>query len=70
VGWTKVDLEPGETKQVSVTVDPTATSRSLSYWNVTTNGWQIANGDSQVFVGASSRDIRLTGHLSIKHAEG
>jgi beta-glucosidase len=66
VAWTKIELKSGETKEVSVTVDPTATSRPLSYWNVTTNGWQIASGDYQVFVGASSRDIRLTGHLRIQ----
>jgi beta-glucosidase len=55
---------------VSVTVDPTTSWRPLSYWNVTTNGWEIASGDYQVFVGTSSRDIRLIGHLSVKYAEG
>ncbi len=44
-------------------LDPNAASRPLSYWNVTTNGWEIASGDYQIYVGASSRDIRLTGTL-------
>jgi beta-glucosidase len=69
VGWAKVGLEPGESRKVGVTLDPNATSRPLSYWDITTNGWEIASGDYQVFVAASSRDIRLTGHLSVYHAE-
>jgi beta-glucosidase len=69
VGWAKVELEPGETREVSVTVDPTASSHPLSYWNVTTNGWEIASGDYTVYVGASSRDIRLTGTLGVHYSE-
>ena len=69
VDWAKVELEPGKTKKVRVTLEPKATSRPLSYWNVTTRGWQIADGDYQVYVGASSRDIRLIGSLRVRHAE-
>ena len=58
-----------ETKEVSVTLDPNATSRSLSYWNVDANSWEIASGDYRVYVGASSRDIRLTGNLHVHAAE-
>jgi beta-glucosidase len=66
-GWMKVELIPGEAREVSVTLDPKAVSRSLSYWNVNTNGWEIANGDYQVHVAASSRDIRLTSSLRVHH---
>jgi beta-glucosidase len=69
VDWAKVELKPGETREMSVTLDPNATSRPLSYWSVNTHGWEIATGDYQVFVGASSRDIRLTGSLRVHHAE-
>ena len=69
VGWAKVELEPGEAKEVSVMLDPNATSRPLSYWNVNTNGWEVAGGDYQVYVGASSRDIRLTGFFRVDHAK-
>jgi len=68
-GWAKIAVESGESREVSVTLDPNATSRPLSYWNVHTNGWEIASGDYQVFVGASSRDIRLTGSLRVQHTE-
>jgi beta-glucosidase len=69
VGWAKVEVEPGETREVTVTLDPNATSRPLSYWDVTTSGWQRAGGDYTVYVGASSRDIHLTGTLHIHDAK-
>jgi beta-glucosidase len=68
VGWARVQLEPSETKEVNVTVDPRAASHPLSYWNVNTKSWEMADGDYQVYVGASSRDIRLTGTPHIHHA--
>ncbi len=48
VGWAKVELEPGEAREVSVTLGPNAASRPLSYWNVVTNDWEMASGDYQV----------------------
>jgi len=69
VGWAKVELAPGETEEITVTLDPNATSHPLSYWNVNTHGWETASGDYQVYVGASSRDIRLTGILRVHRAE-
>ena len=65
VGWAKVELEPGETRQVTVALDPNAASRPLSYWDMSANGWEIASGDYTVYVGASSRDIRLISTLRI-----
>ncbi len=70
VGWVKVELAAGESRMVSVEVDPSATSRPLSYWNSNTKSWEIASGDYQVFVSASSRDIRLTGSLHVQQAAG
>ena len=69
VGWAKVELMPGETKEVSVTLDPNAATHPLSYWDVSTNGWEIASGDYRVDVGASSLEIRLTGSLHVHAAE-
>jgi beta-glucosidase len=56
-GFAKVSLNPGQTQRVTVTLD----ARSFQYWN---GGWAGAGGTSQVFVGASSRDIRLTGSVT------
>jgi len=69
VGLAKVELEPGETREVSVAVDPNSASHPLSYWNVDQNGWEMASGDYAVYVGASSRDIRLTDFLLVHRAE-
>jgi beta-glucosidase len=69
VGWVRVELEPGETEEVSVLLDPNASSHPLSYWNVRDDTWEIASGDYEVYVGASSRDIRLHGNLRIQRAE-
>jgi len=65
VGWVRVELEPGETREVSVMLDPNASSRPLSFWNVSVNTWEIASGGYEVYVGASSRDIRLHGSLRV-----
>jgi len=69
VGWAKVELEPGETEEITVAIDPNATAHPLSYWEVNKNGWETASGDYQVYVGASSRDIRLTDTVRIHRAE-
>jgi beta-glucosidase len=54
VGWRKIDLKPGESREVTITVSP----RQQSIWSGDANGWKFIPG-SRVFVGASSRDIRL-----------
>jgi beta-glucosidase len=54
VGWTKINLNPGESKLVSINVSP----RMQSIWSVDTHEWKFIPG-SHVYVGASSRDIRL-----------
>jgi beta-glucosidase len=69
VGWVRVELEPGETREVSVMLVPNASSRPLSYWNVSVNKWEIASGDYEVYVGASSSDIRLHGSLRVHFAQ-
>ncbi len=69
VSWAKVELKPGESKEVRVTLDPNSASHPLSYWSVSRNGWEIASGEYTVYVGASSRDIRLTSTLHVHHTE-
>jgi beta-glucosidase len=69
VSWARVELEPGESKSIEITVDPHSTERSLSFWSSGSDAWQIADGEYQVYVGASSRDIRLTGAFRIRGLE-
>jgi beta-glucosidase len=54
VGWQKVYLNPGEARPVSVTIP----ERLQSVWDTASNNWKFVGG-SAVYVGASSRDIRL-----------
>jgi beta-glucosidase len=64
-GWARVRLEPGERRVVAVIVDPQAPGRPLSTWDTTSGGWTAAHGEATVFVGASSRDLRLHAPVTI-----
>ena len=55
VGWDKLVLRPGQTKRVTVRLAP----ERLAYWNVASNGWATASGQYKIYVGSSSRDVRL-----------
>ncbi|MDR3709907.1 MAG: glycoside hydrolase family 3 C-terminal domain-containing protein [Capsulimonadaceae bacterium] len=60
-GFEKIDLEPGQTKTVSI---PLA-GRSFAYCDVPGKQWKADKGTYDVEVGASSRDIRLTARLTL-----
>lgn len=53
--FTKVYLEPGESKTVTMTLD----GRSFSYYHTGFHDWYAEDGDYEIQIGASSRDIRL-----------
>jgi beta-glucosidase len=55
VGWSKVTLQPGETKQVELEIDPLF----LSVYNVGKKGWERVPGDYGFMVGGSSQDLPL-----------
>ncbi|TPX09896.1 uncharacterized protein E0L32_008918 [Thyridium curvatum] len=54
-GFEKVEISPGETRRVLFSLS----RRDVSYWDVTSQQWRIPEGEFKVYVGASSRDIRL-----------
>ena len=62
VGWSKVKLNGGESKEVSVEVDP----KFLSIFNVQQNGWQLVPGDYTFLVGGSSQDLPLKEMVNLK----
>ena len=64
-GWAHEPLSPGESRRVTVTLDSLSPHHPLSIWDFETGNWQIATGEYHLFVSASSRDIRLTGQLSV-----
>lgn len=52
-----VQLDPGQSRRVSLEVD----GRALSYWSEQEGTWVRLTGPRPVYVGSSSRDIRLEG---------
>ena len=56
-GFTKVELKPGESREVTFTLD----QRALSFYDPLRKGWVAEPGEFLVLVGSSSRDIRLKG---------
>jgi len=46
----------------SVTIE--LTLKDISFWDVVSQAWVVPTGQFSVFIGASSRDIRLTGHFT------
>lgn len=61
-GFSKTFLEPGEEKTVSVELS----KRAFAYYNVNIHDWHVESGDFEILVGASSRDIRLSGKVSVQ----
>jgi beta-glucosidase len=61
-GFEKVFLRPNESKTVAVTLD----SRSFSYYHAKRKDWALAPGRYEILVGASSADIRLRGHVTVR----
>jgi beta-glucosidase len=57
----RVTLNPGQAQTVSFTV----TARDLAYWNMGTSAWTTPAGTYQIMVGSSSRNVPLTGNLSV-----
>jgi beta-glucosidase len=56
IGWDRVELAPGQSKTVTVNVDPLY----LSIFNEQKDGWQLAGGDYKVMVGGSSKALPLS----------
>jgi beta-glucosidase len=60
-GFGKVNLKPGETKTITVTLN----DRSFEYYDVQKKGWAAQPGDFGILVGSSSEKIELMGKTSL-----
>jgi beta-glucosidase len=60
-GFAKVELNPGETKHVQVTLD----RRAFSYYDVKSHAWTVAPGEFDIFVARSSAEVELTGKAEL-----
>ena len=59
--FTKVWLEAGESKTVTLPLD----DKAFRYWNTKTDSWEVEGGTYELRVGASSADIRLTAAVEV-----
>lgn len=60
-GFEKLELDPGETKTTRFTLD----KRSFAWYSTDINDWYCASGEYRILIGASSRDIRMSGAVKI-----
>jgi beta-glucosidase len=61
VGWSKISLKTGESRAVTIPIDPLY----LSIFDAVHGKWQLQKGSYAVFVGGSSRDTPLAGHFAV-----
>ncbi|MBM7541085.1 beta-glucosidase family protein [Amphibacillus cookii] len=64
-GFTKVALNAGETKKVTIRFD----DKTFRYFNVKTNQWEIESADYKIMIGAASDDIRLEDTIFVEGTE-
>jgi beta-glucosidase len=60
-GFAKVDVQPGETRRVTVYLD----LRSFSYYDADAKKWRNHTGEFEVLVGRSSEQIELRGKVTL-----
>ena len=62
IGWEKIELQPGESKTVTLRIDPLY----LSIFNTATDHWTIAPGEYKIMAGPSSASLPLTTTVLLK----
>jgi beta-glucosidase len=61
-GFAKVSLAPGESRRVAMALD----RRAFAFYDPGRGDWVVESGRFEIFVGASSRDIRLRGRIEVQ----
>lgn len=64
-GFEKVYLKKGQRKTVAIEID----SRAFSFYNTGKNDWDIEQGDFEILIGASSKDIRLSQTVFVRGSQ-
>ena len=59
-GFVKVQLNAGESRRVSLTLD----RRAFAYYSVKNHDWTVDAGEFNVYVGSSSARIELTDKIT------
>jgi beta-glucosidase len=61
-GFSRVMLEPGESRRITVTLD----RRAMAYWDIGSHDWKVDGGRFVVYVGDSSQHLPLQGTFAIQ----
>ncbi len=61
-GFEKVELQPGESRDVAFTLD----KRAFAYWNAAIHDWHVETGAFTIEAGQSSRDIEVSGEVTVE----
>lgn len=61
-GFEKVDLQPGEEKTITFTLD----KRSFAYYNVALKDWHVETGHFEILIGKSSKEIVLRDKILVQ----
>jgi beta-glucosidase len=64
VGWDRVDLKPGQQRQVDVSIDP----RLLATFNDAARRWRIQGGAYKLTAGFDSQRRELTANFELQSA--
>jgi beta-glucosidase len=65
-GFAKVELQPGEEQVITISLGP----RAFAFYDTGSRDWVVEPGDFEILVGASSRDIRLSGSVCLANGQG
>lgn len=58
----KIELVPGETKKVQMTLD----RRAFAYWNTQIHNWHVASGEYEIQIGKNAQDIVLSHPVEVE----
>ena len=62
VGWTKIQLGPGESKDVTLTIP----AMYISIYDEASKGWKLLPGSYTFMAGPSSKDLPLSANVTLK----
>ena len=60
--FAKVELKPGEAKRIQISLD----RRAFAFYDVAANAWRAQPGIFDVLIGSSSRQIELSGTVTLR----
>lgn len=63
IGWSKMKLNPGESREISIPIDP----KYLSIYDEKKDQWILEPGEYTIAVGGSSQDLGLKQNITIQN---